>query len=98
MPDRCRTLPPAANPLRLLARIPPTQIGFVNAIVESYEGACVMRTRDAARGEVEFWVMRDFRPAFDRMIDGFRQEMMIEFSAADPEDWDSFEERGFVKR
>jgi len=87
-----------ANPLRFAARVPASQIGYVNAIVESYEGVCMMRTRDAGLGLVEFWAARGFVDVFHRMIEGLRTEMPIELLADDPEDWSGFKEQGFVKR
>jgi hypothetical protein len=69
------------DPLCYAARLPPPQIGYVNAIVESHEGMCLMRTRDPGRGLVEFWVMRKFDAEFERMIEGLRTEFPIEVSS-----------------
>ena len=77
------------NPFRYVARIPSPQIGYVNAIVESHEGLCLMRTRDPKLGLVEFWVARDFGCDFDRMIEGLRSELPVEFLSQDPEDYGS---------
>ena len=87
----------ALNPLRYAARIPPSQIGYVNALVESYEGVCLLRTRDPQAGLVELWVMRGFVAEFERMIEGLRREMPIELVGRDPDDWSDFEEKGFGK-
>lgn len=42
------------------AQITSTQIGFLNSIIESYEGIGVVRTFDAAAGVVELWIAPDF--------------------------------------
>ena len=68
---------------RRSARIPSSQIGYVNAIVESHEGIGILRTRDPKAGVVEFWVAPDFVSDFDRMIEGLREEMPIEFIEKD---------------
>ncbi len=75
------------NPLRYAARVPSSQIGYVNAIAESYEGACMVRTRDPREGLIEFWVARSFEKDFRRLLDGLREEMPIELLGNDPDDW-----------
>ena len=42
------------------AKIDPREIAFLNSIASSYEGLMVLRTIDAKRGLVEFWVSPDF--------------------------------------
>jgi hypothetical protein len=42
------------------AKIDPREIAFVNSIASAYEGLMVLRTIDAKRGLVEFWVSPDF--------------------------------------
>jgi hypothetical protein len=39
-----------------------TQIGFLNSIIESYEGIAVVRTLNAGSGVVELWVSPWFEP------------------------------------
>lgn len=34
----------------------PAEIGFLNALVEEYEGLAVMRTLDRKAGHLKFWV------------------------------------------
>lgn len=76
---------PESNPRLWAARVPAPQIGYINAIVESHEGACTVRTRDPAKGLVDFWVMPDFKDEFHRMIEGLRDEFPIEFLSEDTE-------------
>jgi hypothetical protein len=89
---------PHANTLRYVAKIPSPQIGYVNAIVESYEGVAIMRTRDPKAGIVEFWVMPDFVGEFERMIEGLRDEMLVEFMEQDPGDYGSLLAESFSQR
>lgn len=42
------------------ARIQRTEIGFLNSIIESYEGIGVVRTLDAQSGIVELWLPPEF--------------------------------------
>ena len=46
------------------ARIQRTEIGFLNSIIESYEGIGVVRTLDAQSGIVELWLP----PEFEKLI------------------------------
>lgn len=46
------------------ARIDSTQIGFLNSVIESYEGIGVVRTLDAQSGIIELWLP----PEFERLI------------------------------
>ena len=41
-----------------------TQIGFLNSIIESYEGIAVVRTMDAPSGIIELWIS----PAFENLV------------------------------
>lgn len=42
------------------AQITRTEIGFLNSIIESYEGIGVVRTFDAQAGIVELWIPAEF--------------------------------------
>ena len=42
------------------ARINRAEIGFLNSIIESYEGIAVVRTFDAKAGIVELWIPQEF--------------------------------------
>jgi hypothetical protein len=46
------------------ARIKRAHIGFLNSIIESYEGIAVVRTLDAGSGIVELWVS----PWFESLV------------------------------
>jgi hypothetical protein len=50
--------PPASflETRRIRATCAPERIGLVNAIVDAYEGLAVVRTIDAGKGLLEFWV------------------------------------------
>ena len=87
----------ARNPLRYRARVPSSQIGYIQAIVESHEGLCMVRTRNPRLGLIEFWVSRKFKRDFDRLIEGLRDEMPVEIEDRDPDDWSDFQDSAFVK-
>ncbi|MCX8037748.1 MAG: DUF4911 domain-containing protein [Candidatus Sumerlaeia bacterium] len=62
----------------LVARVAPDEIGYLGAIVESYEGIGIMRTRDPQFGIVEFWIIPEFREVFCALLDDLRKETEIE--------------------
>lgn len=80
--------PAEHDPMRYRARVPSSQIGYVNAIVESYEGMGIMRTRDPKAGRVDFWVFPKFERDFLRMIEGLRGEFPVAFLPGAPEPWE----------
>ena len=57
----------------------------------------MVRTRDPKLGLIEFWVSRKLKSEFDRLIEGFRDEMPIEIENRDPDDWSDFQDSDFVK-
>lgn len=58
-----------------LAKVESREIGYINSIVESYEGIGIIRTRDAHLGLLECWIVPDFREEFLTMIDALRREV-----------------------
>lgn len=46
------------------ARVKRADIGYVNSIIESYEGIGVVRTFDASAGIIELWIP----PAFESLV------------------------------
>jgi hypothetical protein len=52
------------NTLLVEAWAEPREIGFINALVEEYEGLAVMRTLDSLTGHLKFWVPE---PQLDRL-------------------------------
>lgn len=52
--------PPAdlTEVVRLRGWCIPRSIGYLNSIIDAYEGLAAVRTIDAKSGEVEFWVTR----------------------------------------
>jgi len=59
------------------ARVEPSEIGYINAILEGHEGLSIMRTADPRLGIVCFWVPRGQRAEFDAMIDALRREVSL---------------------
>ena len=52
--------PPPAFTYVLRARVRPREIGYITALVDSYEIMGAVRTLDRAEGLIEVWVVRDF--------------------------------------
>ncbi len=46
----------AQNTLLVEAWVVPSEIGFLNALIEEYEGMAMMRTLDRKEGHLKFWV------------------------------------------
>jgi len=68
----------------IVARIPPDEIGYVGAVVESYEGIGIVRTRDPDMGIIEFWVIPEFRDVFEALIEELRAEIGVEILIIPP--------------
>lgn len=72
--------PPCEDTLvTLLVRVPPARIGLVVAIFEAYEGIAIVRTRDAALGLLELWVMPGQRATAEGALDDLRRRFRIDF-------------------
>jgi hypothetical protein len=78
VPQRFVLAPYQKETETVVARIPPDEIGYVSAVVESYEGIGIVRTRDPEFGIIEFWVIAEFREAFDALLADLRTEIEIE--------------------
>lgn len=62
----------------LRARIPPEDIGFVNALLDAHEGYALMRTRNREKGIVELWVAPEVYEEVRRILEGIAQEVALE--------------------
>lgn len=78
VPPGVRFPPYAKDTETIVARIAADEIGYVSALVESYEGIGIVRTRDPKFGIIEFWVIPEFREAFQALLEDLRSEMEIE--------------------
>ncbi len=58
------------------AIIDKAHIGFLNSIIESYEGIAVVRTLDAPSGVVELWIA----PAFEDLVNSVMNDIADEIS------------------
>ncbi len=61
------------------ARIDKTQIGFLNSIIESYEGIAVVRTLNAPSGIVELWVSPDFEDLVNEIMKDIADEIRLQY-------------------
>lgn len=67
------------------ARVNPSHIGYINSIVESYEGIGQVRTLDSRLGIIIFWIMPDRHKVFEALIDEFEKDLsLIMLSEEDP--------------
>lgn len=61
------------------ARIDKKQIGFLNSIVESYEGIAVVRTLHAPAGIIELWVSPGFENLVNEIIHDIADEIGLQY-------------------
>lgn len=61
------------------ARIDKTQIGFLNSIIESYEGIAVVRTLHAPSGVVELWASPFFEDLVNKVMDDIADEIGLQY-------------------
>ena len=61
------------------ARIQRTEIGFLNSIIESYEGIGVVRTLDAQSGIVELWLPSEFEKLIVTVLHDLAPEIGLHY-------------------
>ena len=59
----------------LKARVNPVNIGYINSIIEGYEGIGQVRTLDNRLGIIIFWIIPDQKELFDNLIGEFEREL-----------------------
>jgi hypothetical protein len=75
---RSRDYPPFKGDVRIfVAATDPKEIGYINSIIEGYEGMGLVRTRDERQGIIEFWVAPDFIDLFHQVFQSLRTELPI---------------------
>lgn len=75
----------AANTVLVEAHVVPHEIGFLNSLVEEYEGMALMRTLDRKTGHVKFWVPGPYLPLLVQVFDDFIQQGWMEsYEIIDP--------------
>lgn len=57
------------------AKVDPSKIGFLVSLIEAYDGLAVLRTKDAARGIVEFWISPMMQQDFESFLTWARPEL-----------------------
>jgi hypothetical protein len=68
----------AMDTITIRGRVRPSDIAFLDANLEAYEGVAVVRTNDRKAGLVEFWVAPDFLGDFWRIIEDLSSEISLE--------------------
>ena len=76
--------PPADDCIIIPGRIPPREIGFLNALLDDHEGICVVRTELPEEGRMEFWVAPEMVDNFQFFVEFIRKEYAIPFELYDP--------------
>ena len=54
------------------------QIGYLNSIIDSYEGLAVVRTMDAPSGIVELWICPPFEELVNTIINDIADEIGLQ--------------------
>lgn len=61
------------------AKVRKSQIGFINSIIESYEGIAVVRTLDPKEGILELWVSPFFEELTMEVMESLAEEISLEY-------------------
>jgi hypothetical protein len=70
---------PFMDTITYRARIDKTQIGFLNSIIESYEGIAVVRTLHAPSGIIELWVSPGFEDLMNELMNDLAEEIGLQY-------------------
>jgi hypothetical protein len=65
--------------------VPREEIAYLKCIIESYEGMAVLRTRDPQEAIVELMIAPGWERDFEELIEGLREEILIEPVVGDGE-------------
>ncbi len=61
------------------AKINKSQIGFLNSIIEGYDGIAVVRTVDPKEGILELWVSPFFEDITSEVMKSLAEEIGLEY-------------------
>ena len=82
---RYKNYPPFKGDVHIfLAATDPKEIGYINSIIESYEGMGLVRTRDEKQGLIEFWIVPDFLDLFHDVFRSLSSELPISLVTTEP--------------
>ncbi|MFO1462556.1 MAG: DUF4911 domain-containing protein [bacterium] len=59
-------------------KVEPSDIVFIKAVLESYEGMVVMRTVEVGKPVIELLIARDFAATVDRVLADLQKQVAIE--------------------
>ena len=68
---------PIDDTVNVKAIVDPTQIGFLNAVIDAMQGLAAVRTRDPKKGWVEFWVAPTETSDFMDLIEDLKKFIFI---------------------
>lgn len=77
---RFSSLPPHGGeaPLIRVYQLPQPAIQFLTALVEASDGIGLVRTLDESRGIIECWIMPDFVPDYEAILQAVAQQWPIQ--------------------
>jgi hypothetical protein len=79
-PPRFSRLPPhpGAAPAIRVFQLPPAAIQYLTALWEAYDGIGLVRTLDERRGIIECWMMPDFLPECERLLETVARDWPVQ--------------------
>ncbi|GAB4325293.1 MAG: hypothetical protein Kow0059_21280 [Candidatus Sumerlaeia bacterium] len=60
-----------------LVQVPPAEIGYINSLMEGYEGLALVRTRDEKRGLIELIFTPEQQPALEQFLEALERELPL---------------------
>lgn len=69
----------AMDTITYRARIDSSHIGFLNSIIESYDGVAVVRTLDAPSGIIELWLPAEFESVVTDIMHALAPEIGLQY-------------------
>ncbi|MBI4651579.1 DUF4911 domain-containing protein [Candidatus Desantisbacteria bacterium] len=66
------------NTISKCYKVPSEKIGFINMIIDSYEGMACLRTLDEKLGYVELWISPFFEKEVEKIIEDLKKDILIE--------------------
>lgn len=69
----------AMDTITYRARIESSQIGFLNSMIESYDGVAVVRTLDAPSGIIELWLPAEFESVVTDIMHALAPEIGLQY-------------------
>jgi len=72
------SLTTAEDTITYRGRVVPSEIVFLNQLIESHDGVGLLRTIDFKEGLVEYWIPRSQQPVFEGILRELREQDLFE--------------------